>query len=227
MGCNDVTLTWTAATGANKYDIRVSRNGGAPTSVTTNVTGTTYSDAAAYTAGDSLAYQVLPRFNASNGNWSNSSTVTGWDRFKINSIVFTPSGAANNNLAVGESVAITFSKAVKAGTVTNTNIYQTNTGGTRGIWFGATSAAGAGNADIGGIGTSNGLITFTGTLPGSASFNAGRTVWTWTATSAQASVTSGAYPTTGFTFGASAGAALCNADSTGLNTTAPSISGSW
>lgn len=226
-GCNDVALTWSAVAGASRYEVWRSVNGGPFAALSTNVSTTGYTDTSAYTAGDELAYYVVPRLAGGAGNQSNTATVAAWDRFRVTSVVLNDAGGGDPvSLAPGDQVVVSFSKPVQPGTATQSTIVASNAGGSRGVYL-AAGGASAGATDIGSLRTSSGFVNNGGTFSGDVSWNAARTTWTWTANVGSPNVMDAAL-TGSWSLGTSATRARCAGDgTTPLADTAPVVSGSW
>jgi len=182
--CNDVTLTWTAAAGATRYDVWRSINGVAFTAVAAgaNLGVLTYNDVnVPATAGQSVRYLIRTDDGMVQSTVDgNIATVASFNPFRLLSVSVNNTGAANS-VNAGDNVVLTFSKAsngvAPAGT-NSTNIFVQTTGGSRGLWF-ASGAASAANAAIGGDRFAANITGTSQAMAGTAAWSNGNTTWTW------------------------------------------------
>jgi hypothetical protein len=175
------------------------------------------------TAGTSVQYYVVPGSGSTNGNNSNTATITA-SPFRVLSVVVANSGALGT-LNAGDTIAVTFSKAVATSTVTKTSVTTRGTGSTRGLYLPATSAA-TNATDVARVQTAANFFGSSATYAGTTAWSAGNTVWTWTSSSSGSTMT-GALAGT-WSLGTASTRAKCAADgTTNLQTTAPTLTGRW
>ena len=217
--CSSSTLTWTAPNGATRYDVRRRVNAGAwSANLVTDQSTLTFSDATAHALGAVVEYQVRPGTTTVDGNWSTSATIASWSPFRVQSIVVANSGTLGT-LNAGDTVSVAFSKPVLRSSLAATTVRTDKTGGSGGLYPGATASttAGIGATAFASFGT-------TGTYAGTIAWTNADATWTWTSSVAGSTMTA-ALANELFTAGTGP---KCAADSTALvGTNQPTSSGRW
>lgn len=218
--CSSVTLTWSAAANAVKYNVEVSENGAAWNSLATNLTTTSYTDTTQRSIGASVAYRVLPKSNSRSGEYSNVASIASWDNFRVTSITVADA-AVPGALRAGDTINVTFSAPADPASLTVSSIHVKRGNPGPGLYL-ATVAR-----DTTGIG----WLSTDGKFFGATASYAGVVGWadfnrTWTWTSSVSGTTMGALSGNAFNIGSGV---KCAADGSGLQSApAPaSVSGSW
>lgn len=219
--CSISSIGWTAAPGANNYDVERRVNGGAWTTLATNQAAATYTDSTMHANGASVEYRIRPGVGATNGSYSSPAAITDWQSFRVLSIALSNGGVAGT-VGPGDQATITFSKPVAPASLpAATSIFLQRNGGQRGIYFASTNTT-ITNA-IGRVQTPNNTFGANTTLTGAVNWLSGDTVYQWTR-SAGATTQSGTIAGLPFTAG---GGARCAADNSLQQTSTPTLSGSW
>ena len=223
--CSKDTLTWTAAAGANNYDVDYSTTGGAPwTSLVVNQATVNYSDLTQFAIGANVTYQVTPGNGVTNGT-PVTVTQSAWSDFRANAVTFANTGTLGTRNA-NDTVTVVFSKPALT-PISGTNLNLTSIVTTRKVAYLAASGAAVGSTQIG-VSTDPGFqfVNATITNTGTTTLSADGLTWTWTSVGGTANTMAHALTGTWAT-GTAVGFAACAADSTALKATAPTQSGSW
>jgi hypothetical protein len=229
--CSSSELTWTAPPGATNYDVQRRINGGGLTTISTNQSGTTYSDnGAPLGSGDSVEYRIIPGNGATNGVESNIETIGSWEPFRVTSILLANAGTTGVHNS-GDTVTVMFSKPVDTTSMTRSTVYVQRGGGNSGIWLAADNKR-PDRAQLGGIITANRVFDRPGNnraIDGGVAWSASDTTWTWTSTDTTAGPYMDSDVSGSWTVGTQSVQARCAADgSTELtDAPAPSIGGRW
>lgn len=221
------TLTWTAAPSpATEYTISRKVGAAAFANAATNISGTTWTDTASHAAGTLLEYGLYSE-NGTLVDTVLSATSSLNSGFYVKSIAFGNAGTLGT-LNQNDTVTVTFSQPVSAGFVTGTYVNTVATGGTRGVYIGATpTGVNAATSDIAFLAT--GASHFgTGNASGTVSWNANRTVWTWTANAGVPATAHAAnLAVTTYNVGTSGTRAKCGGTNNLLAAPIPTYSGRW
>ncbi len=221
--CTKVVLNWTASNAATTYDVQRATNIAGPwTAVANNVAAVTYTDATALVLGTTYYYQVRPGIGAGgNGVWSNMPSIV-WSSFRVTNIGVANGGVAGT-LDGGDTVTVTFSKAVATATVTNKNSIYVGNGGTKYLYTAATTTA---NYQIGRSTLNNPGFSASSAYAGNGVWNApNNTILTWTKNAGAGSTNTNPMVQTAWTRSTTV---RCAADNTvSIATTAPAVAGQW
>ncbi len=223
--CTSSTLSWTAPMplGTFNYDVQRRVNNGTWSTLATDQTATTYTDATVHPLNAVVEYQVRPGIALLNGNWTTSATIASYAPFRVESLQVANAGTPNvlGTLNAGDTVTVTFSKPVLRSSLTSTSVRADGGGADRGFYPGATTSTTTATIGKSAFSAFGAQVTYPGTV---AWTNADDT-WTWTSTGSGTTMTA-ALNNEAFTIGTGP---KCAADaSVGLNGTyAPTSSGRW